>query len=65
MDMYLYPRNYISPAFNTALSPPTGSDRGALAPVNRDRGSGAGSATNPDQPGLDPAAARTLGLESA
>jgi hypothetical protein len=32
MDMYLYPRNYISPAFNEALTPPDASERAVPDP---------------------------------
>lgn len=65
MDMYLYPRNYISPAFNDALSPPSGSEGGPSGGVNRDRSIEPDSATVPNRPAMDPGAARTLGLESA
>jgi hypothetical protein len=59
MDMYLYPRNYISPAFNEALSPPNGSDRNSPASLR-----GGDRSNEPNRPGVDPGAARTLGLES-
>ena len=32
MDMYLYPRNYINPAFNAALTPPGETERGVPDP---------------------------------
>jgi hypothetical protein len=60
MDMYLYPRNYISPAFNEALSPPSGSDRSSPAGL-----SGGDRGIESNRPAIDPSAARTLGLESA
>jgi hypothetical protein len=60
MDMYLHPRNYISPAFNEALSPPSGSDRSSQAGL-----SGGDGSIEQNWPGIDPGAARTLGLESA